>query len=158
LRLGNQLWIILHRNKFMNRKTFAIAAASIFAFATFFTACKKSDDAETNSTKIIGTWMRNYEAVDANSNNAIDVSEKVAVPAGDYEYITFYNNNTLKDSIKLSGLSGTIPGTWSISGDYVIIMALGDTASGKLTQLDNTTLIIQDTAAATKHWTGYSKQ
>jgi len=139
----------------MNKKTLMIGAGLVFACGMLFTACKKKDDdSATNSTKIIATWTKSYDAIDSNNNNVIDASEKTFVTAPDFESVTFTSAGTFTDSV--AGF-GSFTGTYSVNGDYVTVNLLGQTNAGKITQLDANNFIISDTSSHPTNWTAYIK-
>lgn len=142
----------------MKKKTLALGLAAITGSILLFTACKKDDSSsDSNSTKIVGTWKQNFEAVDANTNNTLDASEKVNFT--DYNVVTFNSNGTFTDSVSGSGFHAKLTGTYTVNGDYVTSIIPGfDTSAGKITQLDNTTFILQDTSAHPAEWSGFTKQ
>ncbi|MBA3828769.1 MAG: hypothetical protein H0X33_07520 [Taibaiella sp.] len=141
-------------------KTILSAGLLLMGGAMLFTACSKSDSTTpvaTNSTKIIGTWKKIFDATDANNNGIPDASEKIAPASGDYEYQTYKTGGAFLDSLKAPGIAGTSSGSWSITGDYRILVS-PNTMIGKLYQLDATTMIILDTSVHPSQWVAYSKQ
>lgn len=142
----------------MKKAIFTKASALLLLCAVGFTACKKDKDEElTNSQKIVATWKMDYSAEDANSNGILDESEKETPATGDYEYITFNSDGTLKDSLNMSGFELVTPGTWTIAGDQITLTVLGTTSTGTLVQLDGSRLTVKDNETPTS-WVSYIKQ
>lgn len=143
----------------MKKTIFTKATLMLLVCAVGFTACKKDKEEKvlTNSEKIVATWKQDFSADDLNENGTMEESEKEYPAAGDYEYVTFNSNGTLKDSLNMSGFELVTPGTWTISGDQITVTILGTTSTGTLQQLDGSRLTVKDNETPTS-WTSYIKQ
>ncbi|GEM_PF-4231434 len=118
------------------------AATSMLAIVGFSSSCK--DDEEKAKNNLIGTWDVSYIASDDNVNGALDEDEKEIVPDTAAFTFTFKDGGSGETVItpsKASGVSTTVPFTWSMNNDAttVTITAAGDVNVVDIITLNNST-------------------
>jgi hypothetical protein len=110
-----------------------LSIALLTFFVLFFSACKKDDELSTRD-KLIGKW--NYELAsyeDYENGELVDSGSDPIVGAT----IEFKENGTLVANFidREDGSTQTDNGVWSLDGDNITIGEVGDSETGKISEI-----------------------
>jgi hypothetical protein len=119
-------------------------------------SCKKDPEgpADTNATRIIGSWRQLYNAIDSNNNGRPDSAERI--PTMEYRVLSFYSNGNVHDTLFVDDTASSLNATFSVNGDYLSIFSRGVVPS-RILQLDAGTLILKDSSTRPAIITAFNK-